>query len=359
MHDSKPARRITLADVAARAGVSRATASRALAQDPRITEATRTLVESAAAELEYVPNVAARSLRARRSRTLGLLLSDLSDPVHAQVASGFELEAAKSDYTVVIVSAGTSADGDAERSALKVFMERSMDGICIASSTLDPVEAQQRAGASHLVIVQPDHVRLLSKPRELPPGTIRTDDASGVQQSVRHLLSRGYRDIAFLGSGVKASNRLRESSADRTLRESVGRSVRAFNVSDDAWRTPEIVVAELGPVLPEAVICYDDKLALALLDGLRSRGIDVPGDVAVVGFDDMPFAALSNPRLTTVATPTVEMGRLAARTLIGAIATGKMPPPRVLPVELVIRDSSTPTHLSDTGTVARASGEHE
>ena len=94
----------------------------------------------------------------------------------------------------------------------------------------------------------------------------------------------------------------------------MGRSVRAFDVSDQAWRHPDQVAAELGPVLPEAVICYDDKLALALLDGLRGRGVRVPTDVAVVGFDDMPFAALSNPRLTTVATPAVPMGRLAAGT---------------------------------------------
>ena len=166
-------------------------------------------------------------------------------------------------------------------------------------------------------------------------------------------LANGYRDIAFLGSGVRASNRLREASANRTLRRTVGRSVRAFNVGDEGWLSPIEVVVELGPVLPEAVICYDDKLALALLDGLRSQGASVPGDVAVVGFDDMPFAAISNPRLTTVATPTVEMGRLAARTLIGAIGSGELPAPRVLPVKLVIRESSTPPGLGATPAATR------
>ena len=109
---------------------------------------------------------------------------------------------------------------------------------------------------------------------------------------------------------------------------------------------PDVVSAALGPRPPEAVVCYDDKLALALLDGLRRRGLSVPRDVAVTGFDDIPFARLANPRLTTVATPVVEMGRLAARSLVGAIDSGELPPPVVMPVELVIRESSTKTRRS-------------
>ena len=344
MIKTDPGRRVTLADVATQAGVSRSTASRAMAHDPRITEPTRQAVLAAATALRYVPNVAARGLRARRTRTLGLLLSDLGDPVHGQVAAGFELEAAESGYTVLIVTG--SSDADSERRALRVFVERSMDGICVASGTLDPNEARTRCGSSPLTIVQPDHERLVSKPHELPPGTIRTDDASGVEQAITHLLACGYRDIGFLGSGVRASNRVRQASADRTLSQAVGRSIRAFNVKDDAWRRPSDVIGELGPVLPEAVLCYDDKLALALLDGLRSQGVRVPDDVAVVGFDDIPFAALSNPRLTTVATRTVEMGRLAAGTLINAIGSRELPAPQLLPVELMVRESSTPSGLA-------------
>ncbi|CAN5657217.1 LacI family DNA-binding transcriptional regulator [soil metagenome] len=340
MDQVRSARRTTLADVAARAGVSRATASRALSGDARISESTRAAVRDAAQALEYVPNVAARGLRARHTRVLGLLLSDFSDPVHGQVAAGFELEAGAAGYTVIIMAArNVPAE---ERRALTVFVERSADGICMASSTLDPDQARSRSGACPLVVVQPDHPRILDGPEALPRGTIRTDDASGVEQAVRHLLAMGHRDIAYVGTGNRATDILRCRTAERIVREQLRVGLRVISVAEDAWTNPASLSEALGPEPPRAVICYDDKMALALIDGLRMRELEVPRDVAVVGYDGIPFAALSNPRLTTVATPTVEMGQLAARCLVEAIDSGSLTPPRTLPVQLVVRESSGP-----------------
>lgn len=343
-------RRTTLADVAAHAAVSKATASRALRGDRRISERTSAAVHTAAESLGYVPNLTARHLRSRRTHSLGLLLSDMADPDHGQVGGGFELVAAGTGYTVLIVAARKKlAD---ERRALKVFQERGTDGVCIASSSLDPVEAQRAIAPAPLVIVQPDHPNLVAELDRLPSGTIRTDDVSGVGMAVRHLVSRSYRDIAYLGAGPRATNTLRGLIAERVLLQEIDHPMRAFQVTDEAWRTPDLVAAALGPVLPEAVVCYDDKLAIALLDGLRTRGVRVPDDIAVVGYDGIPFAAFSNPRLTTVATPAQEMGRLAARTLIEVIATGKRPPPRILPVELVVRETSTARSVEETSGTA-------
>jgi DNA-binding LacI/PurR family transcriptional regulator len=131
------------------------------------------------------------------------------------------------------------------------------------------------------------------------------------------------------------------------------RPLRASTVPEDSWSDPTVLADALGPRLPDAVVCYDDKLALALLDGLRSRGSNVPRDVAVVGFDDIPFAALANPRLTTVSTPTAEMGRLAAETLLAALAASTLPPPVILPVELVVRESAPARVDSDGATRGR------
>ena len=341
MSESRPPhdRRTTLADVAARAGVSRATASRALVGDDRITAATRAIVRDAAEALEYVPNVTARSLRAQRTRALGLLLADLSDPVHGQVAAGFELAAAEAGYTVIIVAA--HGDAAAERRALTAFVERSTDGICVASSAMDPAEIRDRVGRTPLSFIQPDHDALITSPRDLPDGTIRTDDAAGVRQAVQHLVAVGRSDIAYLGSGDRATNRSRRATAVQTLLAHTDRRMRTFQVSEDDWTTPDAVAEALGHDVPEGIVCYDDKTALALLDGLRARGVRVPDDVAVVGFDDIPFAALANPRLTTVWTPTVEMGRLGASSLFIAIGTGELPAPRILDVELVVRESSS------------------
>jgi LacI family transcriptional regulator len=340
---------VTLADVAARARVSLATASRALAGDERISVPTRAAVDRAARQLGYVPNVAARSLRARQTRALGLMLADLADPVHAQVASGFEQEAASSGYYVIIVSAHDVPEE--ERRAMTVFMERATDGICLASSALDPEEAMARAGSVPIVVAQPDHDGRITSSAHLPPGTIRTDDEAGIEEAARHLTGNGHRDIAYLGSGARATNRLRQAALERAIREAIDRTPRAINLPDQAWTDPDAVGAALGARPPDAVVCYDDKLALALLDGLRRRGLSVPRDVAVTGFDDIPFARLANPRLTTVATPVVEIGRLAARSLVGAIDSGQLPPPVVMPVELVIRESSV-----STGAGARQEG---
>jgi LacI family transcriptional regulator len=334
-------RRTTLADVATRAGVSSATASRALADDARISAPTRAIVRRAARLLGYVPNVAARGLRSRETRAFGLLLADLADPVHGQVASGFEEEAAAAGYDVIIVSAHDVPDE--ERRAMAVFMERATDGICLASSVLDPDEARARASSIPVVIAQPDHASRATSPDRLSPGTISTDDGSGIEQATRHLLAGGHRDIAYLGAGDRATNRLREATVERVVQEAIGRSPQAIRLPEHAWTDPDVVGAALGPRPPEAVVCYDDKLALALLDGLRRRGLAVPRDVAVTGFDDIPFARLANPRLTTVATPVVEIGRLAARALVNAADSGELPPPVVMPVELVVRESSTRT----------------
>jgi LacI family transcriptional regulator len=339
MSDPPLGERVTLARVAAQAGVSRATASRALRGDSRISAPTSVAVREAALTLGYVPNLAARSLRAKETHALGLVLADLRDPVHAMVAAGFELEAAKADYTVIIVAAGGELDG--ERRALRAFIERGTDGICIASGVIEPHEARDRLGGVPLVLLQPDHASQVTRSAgEEEVGVIRADDAAGVRAAVWHLRELGRRDIAYLGSGDRATNRLRGAAAADAMRGLNAGTLRSFQVADDAWTRPREVADALIGALPDAVICYDDKTALALLDGLRGSGIDVPGRVAVVGFDDIPFAALSNPRLTTVSTPVVEMGELAARSLVEATGSRALPPGRVLPVELVVREST-------------------
>lgn len=335
------ARRVTLADVAARVGVSRATASRALVGDPRITARTREAVRGAAAELRYVPNAAARSLRVRRTRVLGLLIADLSDPVHGQVAAGFEEEAARHGYTVVFVTGSNELDG--ERRAIRVFVEHGADAIALVSSVIDPAEARELAGPERtLIVVQPDHAAVLRSRRRPPDGAIVTDDVGGVGSAVRHLLESGHVRVMYLGSGDRPSNRLRQRTVQRALDAAGRQPVAAVTLAADAWREPAGVAAAIPSPLPDAIVCYDDKLALALIDGLRAAGTRVPADVSVTGFDGIPFAALSNPRLTTVATPTVDMGRLAARNLLEGIRAGTLPPGQVLPTELVVRESVRP-----------------
>jgi LacI family transcriptional regulator len=332
-------RRILLKDVAQRANVSGSTASRALADDPRISLATREAVKSAAADLHYVPNAAARSLRVRRTRTLGLLLPDLRDPVHGQVASAFEEEARGAGYVVMVVAG--ERDLVRERLALRIFSEHGTDGVAIVSSVLSPKELRERVDPDRLVLVWPDHRSLPRRDGPRVPGVIQTDDASGVRAAVDHLIDSGCRRVGYVESGVRASNTIRAETVAATLRSrGIRAPMRMYVGSADAWRDPADLAAEIAADLPDALVCYDDLLALGLMDALRGLGVRVPDDVGLVGFDGIPFAGISNPRLTTVAVPSAEMGRAAAASLIRAVHEGVLPDGVMLPVELVIREST-------------------
>lgn len=332
-------RRIGLEDVARRAGVSRSTASRALVDDPRISAPTREAVKAAASELKYVPNAAARGLRARETRILGLLLADLSDPVHGQVAASFEQEALAGGYRVII-GAGM-LDAEVERNVLRVFTEQAVDGVAMVSCVMAPIEAQSLVRSDRLVFVLPDQRKLEPPGAPLIRGMILSDDASGVEAIVDHLVETGHRDIAYVGSGGLVSSAIRLEAVEKALaRHRIHHLVDRYPSPDDGWLAPGPVAAIIAADLPDALICYDDMLALALMDALRTLGVRTPDDVAIVGFDGILFAGLSSPRLTTVVTPLAEFGRLAAASLISAITTGELPPSTVLPVELIVREST-------------------
>ncbi len=339
-HDT-PHRRVTLDDVARLVDVSRSTASRALGDDPRISGATRAAIRKAAADLRYVPNVAARGLRAQRTRILGLLLANFSDPVHGQIASAFEQEALAGGYRVIFAAA--LQDLALERKALRIFTEHAAEGVATVSGVMAPSEAQTRFRPDRLIIVQPDHRRVDRYRGPLIPGVIMTDDASGVDAVVDHLVAVGYRDIAYVGSGARASSTVHREAVGRALaRHGLATDLDRFPHLDDSWRTPGPLALLIAADLPEALICYEDMLALALMDALRALGIQAPQDVGIVGFDGILFAEMSNPRLTTVATPLAEMGRLAASSLMAAIQSGVLPDAVALPVELVVRESTLP-----------------
>lgn len=335
-----PARRVVLADVARDAGTSEATASRALKDDSRIGAATRAAVKASAVRLGYVPNAAARSLRARRTHILGLLLDDLADPVHGQLAAGFEAAAASEGFAVFIMTG--LHDLAREKRALRAFIEHSADGIVLASCVMDPAEAHARIPAQRVVFVQPNFPRLADGARLPARGVLRSDDQAGVAAMIRHLLQQGYRRLAYVGAGGTASDLLRRDAATAALDGAPSKPLSVYDAGLEGWRDASSVARALARRRPDAVICYDDKLALALLDALPSVQLDVPDDLAVVGFDGIGQAAQSRPRLTTVAVPWAELGRRAVEMLVASARDGIMPASEVLPVTLLVRDSTPP-----------------
>jgi LacI family transcriptional regulator len=331
-----PRRRVLLEDVAQRSGVSRSTASRALSDDPRISLATRAAVKRAANDLRYIPNVAARSLRVRRTRTFGLLLPDLSDPVHGQMASAFEQAAAAEGFEVLIVSGYGNLER--ERLAMKTFTERGMDAVAINSASLTRAEAMTLLDPSHLVLAQSEDRAVRADPSLA--GTIHIDDARGVGLAVDHLVGLGYRRIAYVESGSRGSNEARrEACSAGLLKHGLG-PLQRFEAEEAAWRDPSELAERVAAALPDGLVCYDDKLALALMDALRMRGVRCPEDVGIVGFDGIPFAAIANPHLTTIAAPTADLGRLAASMLVAALESGEPSTSLVLPVQLIEGEST-------------------
>jgi len=334
-----PSQSVTIEDVAKGAGVSVATVSRALRDQPQVNERTRKRVVSVARRLGYIPNRAARSLVVRATQTLGLLIPDAIDPIHGEIVTGFEQEAAAHGYTVML--ANGFDDPAHEHRALEMFAMHRADGIALLGSMLRQRETRLMTRASPVVFLNGEHPHLAGYQSDLAQGCIRADDIQGMDAVMRHLFDNGYRRLAYVAGQGNAS--------DLTRRDAVARALKAANaaeplrVYDSPPQRGEIngsFAATIAKDRPDALICYDDKLAFQIMDLLREHAIVAPRDIAVVGFDDIPFARMANPRLTTVAQPAVEIGRRAAAMLLTAIRIGTMPPSIQLPVRLIIREST-------------------
>ncbi len=326
-----------LADIARALHVSEATVSRALRGNPDVRVETRALVQRVARDLGYVPNAAARSLARKASRTLGLLVPDVTDPVHGLIVAGFGRAADKHGYTVLVMDG--SLDPARRGRSLRILVEHQAQGIAFCSTPLPPGEAIAAIRPAHAVFIIPE-VPDLDLPDDLPAGRIRADDEAGIRLLVQHLLETGRRRISYVNGPDVASNRLRRGAILKTL-EGLGIEPRIREYSASLEPLDLDSVARLvARERPDALMCYDDKLALHLMDALRRENVGVPGDVAVTGFDGIPFAAISHPRLTTVIQPAEQLGGLAAGMLFEAIEGGTPPPDLVLPVAVAVRGSS-------------------
>lgn len=328
-------RRLTLRDVAGVTGVSVSTASRALQGDPQISAATRERVQASAEALGYVPDLAARSLSLGASRTFGLLVPDATDPIHGSVVSGFEQAAHDAGYTTII--ANSLGDMDRERRAIRGFAAHRVDGMALMGCYLDLAAVRATVLPSPVAFLNAERLSH-GRRADLPAGCLRPDEESGVGALVAHLVERGCRRPAYVGFGRGSSNATRANAFVHEVTTRLGHDPGpAYD-----WRPDDRagLAAELRAAGVDGVLGYDDRVALGLLDGFRSIGVAVPRDIAVAGFDDIPFAEISNPRLTTVVQPAAEMGAIAVAMLAQAIETGELAASTVLPVRLVVREST-------------------
>jgi DNA-binding LacI/PurR family transcriptional regulator len=325
-------------DVARRAEVSVATVSRSFTAPDTVREATRARVLEAAADLGYRPNRAARGLITGRTGNIGVIVPDLGNPYFQGVLKGAQARARAADYAVFVADGQESA---AEEEALIGAMSKQVDGILLCSSRLAPQK---------LAALEPSPAVVLLNRRVSGLSTVTVDSADGMRQALAHLAALGHVRCAFL-SGPK-----RSWSNQQRLR-----GLRA------AAQAAGVQIVTIGPVAPQfqggvqaaeqvlasgatAVLAYNDLVAAGILSRLARLGVDVPGRVSVVGFDDIPLAAMLTPALTTVAAPTAQAGATAVGALLARLDAPDAPATvQALPATLVERASTAPPDARRTG----------
>lgn len=321
---------VTIRDVAKHAEVSIATVSRALSAPDLVAERTRARVIEAARELGYEPNRAARSLITGRTGFIGTVMPDLANPFFLGVLKGVQAGAREAGYQVLLADA-------AENAAVEVNLVRSIarqvDGLVLLSSRIATNRLQEAAGTYRAVLFN-----------RLVPGfpAVLMDNVDGMRQLVQHLGFLHHRRCAYAGGP-------HESWADADRRRGLTKACGASGIGtvdlgsfaplySSGARIADLAV-EAGAT---AVITYNDLMALGVVARLRDRGVRVPQDMSVAGFDDIPMASMTSPRLTTVAAPLEQAGRSAVQLLLSTLdGRGTTPPRRrLLPTRLVVRAST-------------------
>ena len=331
-------RRVTLVDVAQRASVSVATVSRSLSGDSQISGATQARVRQIADDLGYVPNVAARSLVLQSSATFGLMTPDVTDPIHGQVVTGFQQRAADHGYSVILSNG--FRDGDTERRALREFAAHRVAAVAVMGGVLPQVEVRRLLAPSPVLFIGSDYLPPGGADLDLPRGCLRPDDDDGMRQVVDHVIERGYHTVAYVSGPSGANQAVRREALVSALHER-GRSQPVVHRADrvDAVGL-RAVAAEIRTGRADVVVCYDDNTALLLMDELRAAGVTIPDDIGVVGFDDIPFARISNPRLTTVSQRSDDLGRISVDFVLSTLERGRLPKSQLMPVTLVVRETT-------------------
>lgn len=328
--------RPTLVTVARLAGVSVASVSRVLTggtATPEMQERVRTAV----AQLGYVPDAAARSLRARRTHQLAFAVADVGNPTYVAMMRGIESITRSSGYRLLVQSTGS--DVADEVSLIESLGHRYVDGLIISPIrvTHDLLRALALAAAPVVVVG--------SLPDDALVDNVRTDSGAGLRLAAEHLLATGRRRLALVNGPVDTTPGRRRTGGFESVAAAAGLPAAdtAIEYAADFTYAAGLVAARslLDRFRPDAVLCGNDLIAFAVIRTLAGLGLSVPGDVAVAGIDDTDLAEMHLPSLTSVSLGSAKRGSLAAAMLLDRLATPDLPPRQelVLP-RLVIREST-------------------
>jgi LacI family transcriptional regulator len=330
----------TVHDVARRAGVSTSTVSHVVNNTRFVSDELRERVQAAMRELDYTPNAVARMLSTKRAHTIGLIVSDIRNPFFASVARGVEDVAQERGYTLVLCN--SDEDADRETACLNALETRAVDGVLLASAGVADEHLSRLVRAGFPIVLVDRDLPQLCAPAVL------LDNEGAAYSAVWHLITRGHRRIAMLtGRAAISTTTERIAGYQRALNEAGIEMderlvVSGASTSEGGALAANTVLGLEEP--PSAIFSGNNLMTIGALQAIANRGLMVPDDVALVGFDDFPFpwSDAFRPHLTTVAQPTYELGRRAAELLVQRLKRSSPASAErvVLDGKLVVRESS-------------------
>lgn len=332
------ARPVTLADIARAAGTSPSTASRAMSGRGYVSPAVRRRLTEAAEQLGYVPDASAQTLKQRTSRVIGVAVSDLRDPFYAQVAAGAEQTLRDVGYQVVLVT--DNCEAAEEVAAARTFLALRAPGVIIT-----PV------GREATALLRTQGVAVVEVDRQLTPGecdAVLLDNAQAASDAMTHLLALGHQRIGLLTVDTEWTS---DAGRLQGYRAALHRAGLPFDPAllvkmaphDSEDRAERRIRELLGRPGLTAIFAANNVLTVRAWHVLRRAGLRLPGDISLVGFDDVAWMDMVTPGITAVAQPTVDLGWRAAQLLLRRMRDRSLPPmPEQMDGKLIVRGSTGP-----------------
>lgn len=329
-------------EVAEHAGVSLATVSNVLNRPEIVTEATRLRVQAAIEQLGFIRNGTAHQLRAGRSNHLGLVVLDVTNPFFTEIARGVEDAANEAGYVVILCNSDNAPEK--EQRYLHMLQEQRAAGILITPVQSDVAYLEQLSQQNIAVVLldRPSHARSLC--------SVAIDDVLGGELALKHLLELGHRRIAFVSAPLSLCQYAERYHGARRAIQRAGLDPDEV-LSEIFLAVPNALAGEqcVETILtttdrPTAVFCINDFLALGVMRGLSLRGMSIPNDIALIGYDDVVFSGMLSPALTSIRQPKYQLGRTAADLLLHEIGeAGKHQHTQIVyQPELIVRKSTMP-----------------
>ncbi|KAF0813854.1 Catabolite control protein A [Andreprevotia sp. IGB-42] len=324
----------TLEQVAREAGVSPSTVSRILNGTAGVKDSKREAVERAISKLSYQPNKAAQALASGRSMTIGVLTQNIASPFYGECLEGIEKGLSGTGYTPIFANGHWDAKEEAHRIAL--LISRQVDGLIVLTGGVTDATLVEHARRIPIIVTG----RQLQAPNLV---SFWLDDAAAAREATQHLVSQGHQQIAHIAGPLDHPDSQARLAGYKAALQAAGLAIdeRLIAQGDYSEMSGVLAVSQLlaARVSFSAIFAANDQMAYGARLALYQRGLRVPEDVSLVGFDDLPHSTYLAPPLTTIRQPTFDMGIAAAQTLVDMLL-GKAPEPPEMALELVVRDST-------------------